>query len=134
MWLLVCALGAWVFVMVRHSLLSGMDIFYIRGVITHSWRSGAWDRLYIIVAGLGYLIFFFSIKWYLEDGVPRNELLRRAARVAGIELLVIFLSDLFTLAISQALFGQISLILLVAELLLGGGLLFYSLRTGAKGA
>ncbi len=131
-WLLVCALGFWVFVMVRHALSSGMSVLYVAGSIPRGWRSGAWDRLYIIAAGLGYLVFIFAIQWYLEDGVPKQDLLRRVARVAGIELLIIFLSDLFTLAISQALFGQTSFILLFAELLLGGGLLFYSLRADAE--
>ncbi|MBN2005158.1 MAG: hypothetical protein JXA21_17495 [Anaerolineae bacterium] len=129
LWILVCALGAWVFVMVRHALSNGMDVFYIRKIITHSWRAGAWDRLYIVVAGLGYLVYIFVVQWYLDDGLATHTLLRRAARVAGIELLIIFFSDLFTQLIRQAFFNQIGPILLVAELLVGGGLLFYSLRT-----
>ncbi len=128
LWGVLCVLGAWVFVMVRHALSSGLDVFYIRDSVPHSWRGGAWDRLYIVAAGLGYLIFIFTAHWYLDDGVTNHTLLRRAARVASIEILIIFLSDLFTQLIRQALFNRIGPVLLVVELLLGGGLLFYSLR------
>jgi hypothetical protein len=127
LWFLVSALGFWAMIVIRHALMSGMAVFYVGDSMPRAWRARFYDRAYFVIAGLIYLIFIFAIEGYLWDGVPLRDLFRRFARLAGIEGLILFVADLFTSIIQKTLLGRVSIILAVVELVLGGGLLAYSI-------
>lgn len=126
-WLLVSAIGFWMMIVIRHALMSGMAVFYVGDSMPRAWRARFWDRAYFVIAGLIYLIFIFAIEGYLWDGVPLRDLFRRFARTVGIESLILFVADLFTSIIQKTMLGRVSVILAAVELVLGGGLLAYSI-------
>jgi hypothetical protein len=127
-WLLVSALGAWLFVVTREAMLSVLSTFYVGDSARRAWRVRFVDRVYFIIAGLIYLIFIFAIDGYLRDGLPKHDVLRRLARVLGIQLLALFPLDLTTYLLQRSLLGQWAIVVLVVEILGGAAFLFYSVR------
>ncbi len=127
-WLVVSALGAWIFVITREAMLSVLSTFYVRESAPRAWRVRFLDRAYFIVAGLAYMVFIFAIDGYLRGGLPKRDVLRRLARVLGIQLLVLFPFDLTTYLLQRSLLGQWGEVVLVIEILGGAALLFYSVR------
>ena len=127
-WLVVSALGAWIFVVTREAMLSLLTTFYVRDSAPRAWRVRFLDRAYFIIAGLAYLVFIFAIDGYLRDGLPKRDVLRRLARVLGIQLLALFPLDLTTYLLQRSLLGEWAIVVLVVEILGGAALLFYSNR------
>lgn len=127
-WLISSALGFWVMVVSRHSLLAALAVFYVGDSYPRAWRARFWDRAYFVIGGLGLLIFVFAINGYLKDGQPKQDVLRRFARVCGIQLLILFPLDLFTSLLQRSIVGRFSIVVMVVELLAGSALLVYSLK------
>ncbi len=127
LWVIVCALGAWALIIVRHALIGGLAVYYVQDSYPRAWQVRFIDRAYYVIAGLTYLIFIFAIEGYLKDGLPKHDVFRRFARTAGIEALLLFVGDLFTSLIQKTLLGRVSIILTVVELVVGGALFAYSI-------
>lgn len=126
-WLLDSILGFWIVVVYRNALLSGLAVYYVGESMPRAWRARFFDRAFFVIAGLAYLICIFVIDGYLRDGLTRGDVFRRFARVTGIELLALFPVDVFTSFLQRSLLGRYSLIVLPAELILGGALLVHSI-------
>jgi hypothetical protein len=131
-WLVVSVLGFWIFVVLREAILSLLSAFYVGESARRAWRVRFLDRAYFIIAGLAYLVFIFAIDGYLRDGVQRRDVLRRWARVLGIQLLVLFPLDLTAYFLGRSFLEQFGVALLVLELVVGGGLLVYSIKVKPK--
>ncbi len=131
-WLVVSVLGFWIFVVLREAILSLLSAFYVGESARRAWRVRFLDRAYFIVAGLIYLIFIFAIDGYLRDGLSRRDVLRRLARVIGIQLLVLFPLDLITYFVGRSFLEQFGVVLPIVEILAGGALLFYSIKAKPK--
>jgi len=127
-WLIVSALSFWILVVFRQALLSLLSTFYVGDSAPRSWRAGLVDRVYILVAGLIYLIFILLMQEYLRVGVTKDDVLRRFARVVGIELLVLLPIDLTTSLLQRSFADPVGILLFVVEIFGGGALLAYSIR------
>ena len=131
-WLAVSALCLWIVVVFRQALLSLMAAFYIGDSMSRAWRARFFDRVYVVVAGLSYLIFIVTIHEYLRFGANKGDLLRRVARVLGFEFLILVPIDLTTLLLHRSLAGRFGFLLLGGEVLGGSALLIYAIRTKRK--
>jgi len=131
-WLISSALGFWVMVVSRHSLLAALAVFYVGDSYPRAWRARFWDRAYFAIGGLVLLIFVFFIDGYLKDGLPKRDVFRRFARIVGILLLILFPLDLLTALLQRSILGRFSIGVMMLELLGGGGLLAYSILRNPK--
>jgi hypothetical protein len=95
MWIVVLALGIWFVVISRSALLGAFATFYVGNVVSRTWQGRLYDKVYIIAVGLLWLVLMVVAEAYFREGVQRRELLKRFARVAGLEILLIFAADLF---------------------------------------
>ncbi|MGC9522718.1 MAG: hypothetical protein ACP5HG_12660 [Anaerolineae bacterium] len=131
-WAINSALGFWMMVVVRNAMLSALAVYYVGESMPRAWRARFLDRAYFVIVGLVYLIFIFAVDGYLRDGLPQRDVFRRFARVAGIQLLVLFPAELFTSLLQRSILGRFSLFVLPVELILGAALLIYPIYTKPK--
>ena len=126
-WLINSALGFWVMVVSQHSLLAVLAVFYVGDSYPRAWRIRFFGQAYFAIGGLALLIFVFVIDGYLKDGLPKRDVLRRFARVSGIQLLILFPLDLLTSLLQRSILERFSIGVMILELLGGAGLLAYSI-------
>jgi hypothetical protein len=126
-WAINSALAFWVMVVVRNALLVSLAVFYVGESNPRAWRARFWDRAFFVFAGLALLIFLFASDGYLKDGIPKGDVLRRFARLLGVQLLILFPADLLTTLLQESLLGRFAIIVVIVELLGGMGLLAYSI-------
>lgn len=126
-WAINSALAFWVMVVLRNALLAGLAVFYVGDSYPRAWRARFVDRAFFVFAGLALLIFLFASDGYLKDGIPKHDVLRRFARLLGIQLLILFPADLLTSLLQESLLGRFAIVVMVIELLGGAGLLAYSI-------
>jgi hypothetical protein len=126
-WLINSALGFWVMVVSQHSMLAVLAVFYVGDSYPRAWRVRFLDQAYFAIGGLALLIFVFIIDGYLKDGMPKRDVLRRFARVTGIQLLMLFPLDLLTSLLQRSILERFSIGVMILELLGGAGLLAYSI-------
>lgn len=131
-WLIVSALAFWILVVFRQALLSLLSTFYVRDSAPRAWRAGLVDRVYVLVAGLLYLIFILAMQEYIRMGITNNDVLRRLARLVGIELLVLLPIDVTTSLLQRSFANPVGLLLFVVEIFGGGALLAYSIKAKHK--
>jgi len=93
-WVVLLVLGLWLVFLSREGFLAALTVFYVRGSTWRGWQVGFYDKAYTIGAGSLWLVFMVVTEEYLRTGVERRDLLRRVARVAGAELLLLFVADL----------------------------------------
>jgi hypothetical protein len=82
--------------------------------------------VFSVVVGFGWLIMMIATESYFRDGAEEGDVLLRFAKIAGIELCLIFLAD-FILLILQGFGGQDwrRWLALIAELIGGTGLTYW---------
>ena len=131
-WALDSALAFWTTVVIRQALLAALAVFYVGDSNPRAWRARFFDRAYFVFSGLGLLIFVFAIDGYFKDGMPKRDVVRRFARVTGILALILFPADLVTSLLQRSLLGRFSIAVMLLELLLGVGLLAYSIVQDPK--
>ena len=92
------------------------------------WSWAFFDKALLILSGIGVLILIISTEFYLTNGLRLGLLLKRTARIVGLELLVIVAFQLY-ISIFRGNFWRpsLSLLLIGAQLILGLVLFVYSL-------
>lgn len=98
----------------------------MQGSILQVWRGRLADKIFSVVVGFGWLILMIATESYFRDGTDEGDVLFRFAKIAGVELLLIFIADLILLLL-QGLGGQDlrRWLALVAELIGGIGLTYW---------
>lgn len=129
-WILLALLGGWLALVGRETMTALFGVYYVGDSITRSWRVRFYDKVYVLGAGLIWLIITTVTEEYFRQGVARNELLRRFARMAWPELALLAVADL-TLFLLQGGYGWLRWLIIAAEVLLGVGFWFIA-RTPAK--
>ncbi len=97
------------------------------------WQWNAADKALFIVVGIGVLCFIIATEIYFVNGVHKARLLRRACRIAGVELLAVFGCQLVSGAVAGSLASSaLGLLLLAVEVLAGAALFVLSLIAPAQ--
>ena len=118
LWLLDLALAYWLIIVIRTAYLGIFALYYKPGGLTYSLRVGFADKMFILILGIGWLIFMIITESYFRKGVERNDLFKRFARVTGPVVLGVFSVDLM-LAWLQARSDWWRWLILAAEVSLG---------------
>ncbi len=129
MWVVVMALGIWFIIISRNALLGAFGIYgalYVESAVTRAWLARLYDKVYMILAGLLWLALTVVAEAYFREGVRRHQLLRRFCRIAGIELLLIFVADLLLLWLQAWSTTWLRWLILGGELIIGIGFVAFS--------
>jgi hypothetical protein len=126
LWALTSVAAFWLMIISREVLTVGFAAFYVKDSMRRAWQIRFVDRMYFIIAGLAVLVFIYIIEGYLTDGIEKDDIFRRFARVVGIELLLLFVCDLTLLLIRGWRTPWQLDVVLGGELLIGAGMTAYS--------
>lgn len=125
LWLIVLALGLWLIFISRSALLGLAAKYYVEGRFMRQTLVIFLDKSYFFVMGIIWLAVMVITEEYFRKGVGQNQLFRRFSAFAGIELLVIFCSDLILLFLQNWAIDALRLAILQIELIVGLGLVLY---------
>jgi hypothetical protein len=93
----------------------------------------AFDRIFTIVVGMGLVANMVVVESYFRNGVKTGDLMRRIARVFGIQLLLLFVADASQqFMLLRIAFFSNRLILLFLELAAGLFFTIYSFKMRPK--
>ena len=96
-WVVVMALGVWFMLISRNSFLGVLSAVYVRDSIQRAWQVRFLDKVYFIAVGLLWTIVVIITEAHFRRGAGRPDLGQRIAKVVGIELLLIFGTDVVLL-------------------------------------
>ncbi|HEU0297273.1 MAG TPA: hypothetical protein VFR47_31315 [Anaerolineales bacterium] len=94
LWIVDLALGLWLVFISRTAFLDILALFYKPGAWVYSRRVDLADKAFVLILGLGWLIFMIFIEHYYRANAFTGELPKRFARVTGLLLLCIFAVDM----------------------------------------
>jgi hypothetical protein len=132
LWIADLGLALWLLFLSRIVLLDIFALFYKEGAWAYSRRVDFADKVFLVILGLGWLVFMIVVEAYFRAGALRDDLLKRFARVTGPVLLGIFSLDLILAWIQRVGEGDwLRWLILAAEL--GFGIfLFVSARPHSR--
>ena len=132
MWLLDLALTLWLIYISRTVFLGIAALFYKEGAWAYSHRVDFADRVFLIILGLGWLVFMIISEAYFRAGARGNDLPKRFAQITGPVLLGIFCVDLILFWLQGVQGGDWRRWLILAAELGIGIVLLVSVRPQAK--
>jgi hypothetical protein len=105
--ILILVLGMWLFVLGREVLSGLMNTYFVGKSIARGYQAGFYDRVFLLVVGLSWLILFIVAEELLRRSTQKDgSILKVFSRFMGVEcllalaldgIMLIFLSDLSTL-------------------------------------
>jgi hypothetical protein len=119
MWLAILLLGIWFLLISRDALLGLIDVLMADETTSHTWRLISFERFYLVGAGLVWLVVMVFSELYLRRGVARGKLVPRFARIFGVVMLLVFVSDAVIFALQGLTGGWLRWLILAVELALG---------------
>jgi hypothetical protein len=130
MWLIAIGVGLWFFYISRNSFLGVMSNLYVRGSLARSMEVRFFEKVFVLFIGVVYAIAMLGVFEFFSFGAESPDFLDRIALVFGIELALVFLADI-TWFWAQNFKSHFSFRwpILIGELLLGIGLLIFSIRS-----
>lgn len=97
MWLVVLGLAFWLVLVTRTTYLTIFAAFYEPGGLIYTYRVGFADKAFMLLLGLGWLIFMIVAESYFRRGIALDGLFGRFAKITGPLLLIVFSVDLLLL-------------------------------------
>ena len=94
MWIVDLGLTFWLIFISRTVFLGIFALFYKEGEWVYSRRVDLADKVFVLILGLGWLVFMIVAEAYFRAGALRDDLFERFARITGPVLLGIFGVDL----------------------------------------
>jgi hypothetical protein len=94
LWIADLGLTFWLIFISRTVYLGIFGLFYRPGAWAYSHRVDLADKVFLLILGLGWLVFMIIVEADFRAGARREDLLKRFARVTGPVLLSIFGVDL----------------------------------------
>ena len=94
LWVVDLGLAFWLIFISRTVFLGIFALFYKEGAWVYSRRVDLADKVFLLILGLGWLVFMIVVEAHFRAGALRDDLLKRFARVTGPVLLGIFGVDL----------------------------------------
>lgn len=131
LWIVVLLLGALIGLRYYDVLIGSLAIFYVQDEYTRMTQVRFLDRAYGVFAGLVWLGLMVITEELFRKGVETKQTLRRFSAIAGTELLLLGGADLYLMIVQGAASIWLQWIVMIVELGLGAGLIYY-VRTTAK--
>ncbi len=120
LWVVDLGLSFWLFFLGRTTLLGLLAFFYEPGDFQYTKMVDLVDRIFVVVAGLGWMVFAVVTEEYYRSGALKEKILLRFARVTGPILLSLFIVDLILFWLQGVGAGDwLRWLILVAELGIG---------------
>jgi hypothetical protein len=94
LWIADLGLAFWLIYLSRIVFLDILALFYKEGAWVYSRRVDLADKVFLVILGLGWLVFMIVVEAYFRAGALSRDLPKRFARVTGPVLLGIFSIDL----------------------------------------
>ena len=94
LWIVDLGLTFWLILISRSVFLDIFALFYKPGAWAYSRRVDLVDKIFLLMLGLGWLVFMIVVESYFRAGALDDDLFQRFARVTGPVLLGIFGVDL----------------------------------------
>jgi hypothetical protein len=94
LWVVDLGLAFWLIFILRTVYIDIFALFNKNGAWVYSRRVDLADKFFLLILGLGWLVFMIILETYFRAGARDEDLLRRFARVTGPVLLGIFGVDL----------------------------------------
>jgi hypothetical protein len=134
LWIIAAALGVWFMLLSRSALLDALAL-YAGDSVVRGWQTRFLDKVSAIVIGLLWLAAVIVIEVYFRRGVRQHALLGRFDKVAGLEFLVIFVTDVLLLWVQMGSESWWRWLILGGELVLGVALIWIarSIKTSKLG-
>lgn len=131
LWIIDLALGLWLLLISRTVFLDILALSFKEGSWVYSRRVDFADKVFLLVLGLGWLIFMIIIEHFYRASALTGELPQRFAWVTGFLLLCIFVIDMLMFWVQGAGNNWLRWLILAAELGIGIALLV-SVRPRSK--
>jgi hypothetical protein len=132
-WILFTLLFLAVMFLGRDTLLGYLRNYWSQGSISRQFAINFFDRGYVLLSGILWLILMIVIESYFRNGVIKGNLPHRVSMVFGYEILAIFLFHLLSvLLVGAASLIGLQWIVLLGEFVLSAGLIFISRKTAKK--
>lgn len=130
MWFIAIGVGLWFFYISRNSFLGVMSNLFVRGNLARSMEVRFFEKVFVMIIGLVYAISMLGVFEFFRFGAEKPDFIDRIALVIGIELVLVFLADI-TWLWAQNFKSNFPFRwpILIGELLLGIGLLIFSIRS-----
>src|SRR5262245_26312246 len=124
LWIADLGLTFWLMLISRTVFLGIFALFYKQGAWAYAHRVDLADKVFLLILGLGWLVFMILVEAYFRAGARQDDLLRRFARVTGPVLLSIFGVDMILFWLQNIGGGDwLRWFILAVELALGIALL-----------
>jgi hypothetical protein len=94
LWLVDLGLAFWLVLVIRTTYLTIFAAFYKPGGLAYTHRVGFADKAFMLLLGLGWLIFMIVAEAYFRRGAVLDGLFERFTRITGPLLLCVFGVDL----------------------------------------
>ena len=131
LWIIDLALGLWLLLISRTVFLDILGLSFKEGSWVYSRRVDFADKVFLLVLGLGWLIFMIIIEHSYRASALTGELPQRFAWVTGFLLLCIFVYVMLMFCVQGAGINWLRWLILAAELGIGIALLV-SVRPRSK--
>ena len=123
MWILTAALGVWLMLISRSAFLGALAL-YAGDSVQRAWQARFFEKIFTIAIELLWLVAMIVVEEYFRMGVQRHSLLVRFAKVAGPELLAVFVVDALLLWLQRGSASWLRWLTLGGELVLGAALVW----------
>lgn len=97
LWLFELGLALWLVLLIRTAYLGIFALSYKPGAWIYANRVQLADKFFLLMLGVGWLIFMIVTESYFRGGVAPDDVFKRFARVTGPVLLIVFCVDLLLL-------------------------------------
>jgi hypothetical protein len=123
LWIVDLGLGLWLFFISRTALLDILATFYKPGAWVYSRRVDLADKFFLLILGLGWLVFMIVIEHDYRSSALTGELPQRFAWVTGLLLLCIFVVDMIMIWVQGVGNNGLRWFMLAIELGIGTALI-----------
>ena len=126
MWIVDMGLSLWLVYLSRTALLGLLAFFYTQGDYQYTKMVNLVDRIFVVVIGLGWLIFSIITEEFYRTGALKEDILKRFARITGPLLLSVFVVDLILFWLQGISAGDwLRWLIFAAELVVGLALVVF---------
>jgi len=102
LWIVTLCLGFW-FIYISYSAVQALlGSLFIKNSFPRLWQAEFINDVYIVIAGLAWLIVFVLGEEYFRTSIEKQNTIKRFTKIAGPEIILIFLSD-FSLTLTRGI-------------------------------